>query len=319
MSRRKRWVLIGLMLLLIAVGPYLYSRLTASSRVVRVVGPEGSGRISPEVKDSFSVLIYNIAHGRGPVTSNLEEGGAEKRERIAEIGEFLKQIDADIVILNEVDFCSTWSGHQNQAEAIAQAAGYEFRGELRNYDWNFIYGSWKFGNAVLSRFPITEAEEIDLPSQQWWEPWLAGKKRAAKFRIHLAESKSIDVIPIHLEVRSEETRSRSVARLLSVVKASKVPVVLGGDFNSTPTGMPDSSKAPELGNAIDKLDQSGLFVREAVTAEKANFTYSSSKPKSTIDWIIPTKPNTILEYRVIDSTLSDHRPVFARIGLGSGE
>jgi len=290
----RRYLLLSVAgLLFIGLGPYLYSRLAASSRICRIYSDsETTPRASNFDPDSLSVVIFNIAHGRGPVDSNLEEGGQQKKERIQRIAEFLQQTDADIVILNEVDFSSTWSGHQNQAQAIAAAAGYPFRGEQRNLDFRFIYGSWKFGNAILSRFPISSSTVIDYPPVRWWEPYLVGKKRGAMFSVKLPNDQTINVVPVHLEHRSEEARS-------------------------TPTGMSGTRSVEGLGNTIDLLNRSELLNGPTLEGTDNDFTYPSDEPRIAIDWIFTTQNSELIEHRVIQSDLSDHLPVLARIRLDS--
>jgi len=155
----------------------------------------------------LSIVSFNIAHGRGTASSNWAEGGQPKQERIAAIAQKLKTIDADIVVLNEVDFNSTWSGGHNQAEAIAIAAGYRYRLEQRNLDFGFIYGSWQFGNTILSHYPIVDAQQIDFPPEKAWEDWLVGCKRGALATVRLTPDKTIRVGAVHLEHRSETVRA----------------------------------------------------------------------------------------------------------------
>lgn len=315
----RRYLLLSVAgLLFIGLGPYLYSRLAASSRICRIYSDsDTTPRASNFDPDSLSVVIFNIAHGRGPVDSNLEEGGQQKRERIQRIAEFLQQTDADIIILNEVDFSSTWSGHQNQAQAIAAAAGYPFRGEQRNLDFRFIYGSWKFGNAILSRFPISSSTVIDYPPVRWWEPYLVGKKRGAMFSVKLPNDQTINVVPVHLEHRSEEARFESANNIIEAVSQNKAPTVVGGDFNSTPTGMSGTRSVEGLGNTIDLLNRSELLNGPTLEGTDNDFTYPSDEPRIAIDWIFTTQNSELIEHRVIQSDLSDHLPVLARIRLDS--
>ena len=119
-ATKKRWIRRTVLLVVLAVvfGPYLVIRFASPGRVVQVFNTASSNQ-PPNASGEVSILIYNIAHGRGAISSNLEEGGAEKRARIKQIAKLIQDVDADIVILNEADFCATWSGHQNQAEALA--------------------------------------------------------------------------------------------------------------------------------------------------------------------------------------------------------
>lgn len=311
--RRIRWV-VGLVFAAMLL-PWLFSRLLSGSRMVRMrslpsTGVEEGDRIAPPRQ--LRVVGYNIAHGRGLAESNWQGGRREERkQRLDSIAKLLRELDADVVVLNEVDFDSSWSFSTNQAEYLAKAVGYSHWAEQRNLDARFLFWKWRFGNAVLSRFPIRNAEVIDLPSYSAGETWLAGKKRGLLCEVEIADRR-LQVAAVHLSHRSESVRAKSVDHLMSVVSEESSVVV--GDFNSTPTGFPQSASDPELGNAIDRLDGSGLFQRFPKTTPAAfELTFSSDKPRSVIDWIMISQSLEFVGNRVIASRLSDHRPVVADI------
>ena len=176
-TRRRKILLAILVLLGLLLGPYLTSRLRNPFRQIRL-RENAAAQATTTEPETLRVLTYNIAHGRGPTaTGNWEGTAEEKRARIGEIAELLIEIDADVVVLNEVDFSATWSGQQNQAEALARTAGYPFWVEQRNLDFRLLYGSWKFGNAILSRYPIASTQPLTYPPYATWEDWLAGSKQ----------------------------------------------------------------------------------------------------------------------------------------------
>ena len=72
---------------------------------------------------------------------------SERSDRLREIADFLIEVDADVVVLNEVDFDASWSGHLNQAEFLASRAKYPYRVEQRNLDFRVLGWTWRFGNA----------------------------------------------------------------------------------------------------------------------------------------------------------------------------
>ncbi|MEM9914360.1 MAG: endonuclease/exonuclease/phosphatase family protein [Planctomycetota bacterium] len=260
------------------------------------------------------MACYNIAHGRGLAQDNWSGGTPEERlQRLDEIADLLLNLDADVVVLNEVDFDASWSHRVNQAQYLAEAAGYRYIAEQRNLDFRMLWRTWKFGNAVLSRHPITHSELIDFPEFSAAESLLAGKKRGLACTLDV-NGRSIRVLAVHLSHRSESLRSRS-ADLLVVPPTE--PTILAGDFNSTPTGFPYSQSSEHHGNAIDKIDATGLFTRRPVDPpiDQGELTFHADEPKNIIDWIMATHELTMLDYRVVDSLLSDHRPIVADLLL----
>ena len=319
-TKFRRWVVLALLLLIL--GPYLYSRIQAPGRRIQLFNNLDNADVEHTIGDDLSIVSYNIAHGRGTASSNWDEGGAPKRERIAAIAQELKTIDADIVVLNEVDFNSTWSGGQNQAEAIAIAAGYQYRVEQRNLDFGFIYGSCQFGNAILSHYPIVDAQQIDFPAERAWEDWLVGCKRGALATVQLASGKTIRVGAVHLEHRSESVRAAGADRLLKLDEDEGGRLILAGDFNSTPRGFPHSRQPSDASNALDLIFESNAFHCLPESAPQASdYTFSTVEPKSVIDWIMVSRQSNLeqaspfTQYRVMDTTLSDHRLLNATIKL----
>lgn len=320
--KRRRWFWrVAVTVLIVGLGPYLYSRVKAPFQRVQIsTRPGAVGNVSEivELRKQVRVVTYNIAHGRGKAPSNWTEGGTPKRKRILEIAEFLKSQNADIVVLNEVDFCCTWSGHQNQAAAIADAAGYHYVIEQRNLDFRFAYGSFQFGNAILSHFPIAHAEQISFPAEKAWEDWLVGSKRGVVATIRTSRTQMIRIAAVHLEHRSESTRVAGAKVLEGLIDPLQtMPLIVAGDFNSTPEGFPASSQNSDGANAMDSLFASGGWQRRPLSEPtEAELTFSSIKPKSVIDWILVSGDRfPIREYRVVQSELSDHFAVLADVDL----
>jgi endonuclease/exonuclease/phosphatase family metal-dependent hydrolase len=261
------------------------------------------------------IASYNIAHGRGVAKSNWEGGDRAKRlDRLDQIADLLRSIDADIVVLNEVDFDSSWSYSVNQAKYLAERAGYPFWVEQRNLDFRILIWKWRFGNAVLSKFPITNAQIVDLPSYSTWEVVLAGKKRGVVCEIKAA-GQAIRVIGTHLSHRQELLRVNSANVLVDLASHGKLPTIIAGDLNSTPPTFPKSFSDPNNNNAIDTLDRSRLFKRLPHDRQptEQDLTFHSRQPHCVIDWVMIPEDWYFWKYRVVLSELSDHRPVYTEI------
>jgi len=196
----RRIRLIAIILLAIVLVPYGFSRVASSWRRLSV----HTSRDLPAGKrdnGTFRIACYNIAHGRGLATSNWRGGTAEERNtRLRQIADLLRHIDADIVVLNEVDFDSSWSSSTNQARYLAKQAGYPYWAEQRNLDFRVLTWKWRFGNAVLSRYPIVQASVVDLPGFSAVETFFAGKKRILNCTIELNGDK-VRVLAVHLCLR----------------------------------------------------------------------------------------------------------------------
>jgi endonuclease/exonuclease/phosphatase family metal-dependent hydrolase len=308
--------LLTVILFAIVLLPYCFSRVASCWRRVSVHSIE---ELSVDHHDDTAMKIacYNIAHGRGLAASNWEGGTAEaRRTRLSQIADVLRALDADIVVLNEVDFDSSWSKSTNQAHYLATHAGYSYWAEQRNLDFRVLIWKWRFGNAILSKYPIIQASVIELPAYSSFETFVAGKKRGVNCIISVNGDK-LRIIGVHLSHRSEVVRTRSAEMLIEIASSDTVPTIVAGDLNSSPTGFPNSQSDKNIGNAVDLLDVSSLFQRrpEQSPVDPAELTFRSDQPKSIIDWILVPRNCRILDYRVNSSTLSDHRPVVAKLSM----
>lgn len=311
--------MIGWLILLLAAAvllvPFVFSRLASLGRCVSVYSTGGGMEKTQAPDGRIRVACYNIAHGRGLAVSNWDGGSrAERIARLDEIADLLRRIDADVVVLNEVDFDASWSHSVNQAQYLADKAGYPYRAEQRNLDFQILFWTWRFGNAVLSKYPITDARVVDLPGYSSWETVLAGKKRAIRCEISLG-GRSVRVVGAHLSSRSEALRVSSANALADIAAGSTLPTIVAGDLNSTPPGFPESASDPDGNNAMETLDDASCFQRSPLSRPVAadELTFHCVEPRCVIDWVLIPLDWHFLQYSVELSQLSDHRPVHADI------
>ncbi|CAN5654144.1 hypothetical protein BH18ACI5_BH18ACI5_23420 [soil metagenome] len=90
--------------------------------------------------------------------------------------------------------------------------------------------------------------------------------------------------------------------LIARAKTSRMPVLAAGDFNAEP------------GSQVHKLMLAG-GLRDAwlECAAGDGFTYPADKPVKRIDYLFLADPLHCTDARVIESTVSDHRPLLVTI------
>ncbi len=170
------------------------------------------------MREKFRVVTYNIHKCKG----------LDLRTSPARIADVLREIDADIIALQEVVSVKDAENEENQAGFIAGELGCEFSiGENRK-----IRGG-AYGNVVLARFPITETKNFDI-TVAGREPrgcLHAGVKLDAGNHLHLYN--------IHLGTAFFERRAQ-VKRLLDAEILSRrhfAPRIVLGDFNEWTNGL----------------------------------------------------------------------------------
>lgn len=324
MLSSKSWRLI-LLVLGIVLLPTVYGRLLRKSRMLNLYAASATATGSPEITvardappppDTVRVLTFNIAHGRGLATSNFDGGDPETRlRRLDAIAETLKTLDADIVVLNEVDFATSWSQGVNQARYLADKAGYAHRLEQRNMDGRALLWTWRSGNAVLSKFPLGKPVIIDLPGFALWESQLIGKKRGLRCDVELP-GRTVRLFAMHLSHRSETLRVESAQRLLAETQQSPYPSILAGDTNSTLPHFPEAQFTPSGENAMQTCLDLGLTMQPLDAPTESQLTFPAAQPACVIDWILVDKTLSLTQYQVVPTELSDHCLVWADVAFG---
>jgi len=167
---------------------------------------------------SFRVTTYNIHKCRG----------LDRRVRPKRIAAVLEEIDADVVALQEVVGMDEATRELNQVRAIAEELELDFRiGENRR-----IHGA-AYGNALLSRLPITGAHNHDLTFRRY-EP-----RGCLEVAVGIDSQTSVQVFNVHLGTGFFERRYQA-HRLLEVIAGDakpSVPRLILGDFNEWTRGL----------------------------------------------------------------------------------
>lgn len=295
---------------------FLYNLIHVKDNVLKVKNINYHSVLKgKEFNGIIKLATFNIAHGRGTAKSNWSKKN-ERIKRLSAIASLLKEKNIDITVLNEVDFESTWSGNSNQAEIIAQEAGFKYVVEQRNYVLGLPFLKLKFGNALLSRFPIKKSVIVELHPYSRFESFVFGKKNGLISDVSITKDLSVKIFSAHLDHRSENTRVQCAKKIIDYAHKSLLPFLLIGDFNSSPSYFPNAEVDSSGLSAMDIILRSGLF--STLPTEKPSYdqmTFSSANPSQVIDWILVPKDWDILYYEVPDIKLSDHRPVIIYIRI----
>lgn len=280
----------------------------------------GLGRIAPpQAPASLRVATFNIAHARGGEFGASNWTGASAPEVLSHLAKIARQVadaDVEVLVLNEVDFEASWSRSIDQAKEIAARAGFRYVVEQRNVDVSLPFRRYRFGNAILSRYPVAEARAQRFPPLSKWEAVLAGNHDGVVAEV-AAPIGRFRVVAVHLEYRSEEVRLACARILKTLAEESPVPVIAMGDFNSLPSfarAHRGYTAPPE--NAVDFLLRSGtLSVSAAAVDWHQYLTFPSANPDRAIDWILSSPGLEQGAPSAVRSDLSDHLMVVAPISV----
>ncbi|HEX2390247.1 MAG TPA: endonuclease/exonuclease/phosphatase family protein, partial [Casimicrobiaceae bacterium] len=143
--------------------------------------------------------------------------GADGRYAPTRIVDVLREVDADIVALQEV---ASEQAHENFLRDLERETGFHVAaGLLRQRHGD------DFGNALLSRYPVQSVEHLDLTVDHY-EP-----RGAIDVCIDVGIALPLRVIATHLGLRPGERREQ-VRRIISAFERdSPHPTLLMGDLN----------------------------------------------------------------------------------------
>jgi endonuclease/exonuclease/phosphatase family metal-dependent hydrolase len=243
------------------------------------------------------------------VTWNIERGLAYDS-----ILDVLRGLDADVVLLQEVDRSCRRTDYRDVSRDLAEAlqmnwvAAGEFQeiGEARGRD------SAITGQAILSKFPIDNAKVLRFASQDRlrWSINPIQPRRGGRIALK-AETAGMLIYDTHIESGANETlQRRQVEEIIadqSGNQARQRPVLIGGDFNNGPilrSAMFGHLNAAAFADALGELGGRGPT------------SFGQEHP---IDWIFVKNVRPI-GGRVVGMKgppASDHFPVAAVLDFGS--
>jgi endonuclease/exonuclease/phosphatase family metal-dependent hydrolase len=189
-----------------------------------------------------------------PKSLRIVDWNIERGQQLQSVTDFLGGVNADILILQEVDLNARRTQRLNIAETIARKLemNYVFGREFQELVQGSKDSPAYHGHATLSKWPISNARLIRFSKQShFWQPhWFLpniepfqerlGGRIALVAHINVAGSKVV-IYNLHLESRgSDALRISQLGEVLSDATCyeAECPVIVAGDLNL------DASKEP---------------------------------------------------------------------------
>ena len=230
------------------------------------------------------VLCYNIHHAEG-VDGKLD---------VPRIARVILSVKPDLVALQEVDQKTKRTQKVDQVAELARLT------KMKSvFGANIDFQGGRYGNAILSRFPIARHKNHHLPNID------SGEQRGVlESEIKVSKEGSILFMATHFDHRRPAQERRASAKFINQMmgKHESTPAILAGDFNN----VPNSATLKEIGK---------LWVR---TNPEIAPTIPVAKPLRQIDYILvrPKERWKVVETQVLgEAVASDHLAIFAVIEL----
>lgn len=234
---------------------------------------------------SFRVLTWNIHHGEG-VDGKLD---------LARQAAFIKKVDPDAVLLQEVDVKTKRTGGVDQAAELGKLTGLEVTfGKAMNF------GGGEYGNAILTKAKPVASKVIPLPGGT--EP-RAALEVQIKDTHGLSADGTVTLVSVHWDHQVAASREAHAKQLAAGYAGKPGTVIFGGDLNCGPGDAPLKA-----------------FAAPWIVAKKQGaqiLTCPCPVPRSEIDFLL-VKPSptelSLPRYEVLQEILaSDHLPVVLEV------
>lgn len=229
--------------------------------------------------DTLSVLSYNI-QGYGALFS---------RRYLEGVARAIRRARPDVVGLQEVHRGTWASRFTDQMEALAELTGME-----ASFGRSLAFRTGEYGNALLTRGRVVEAEVRRLPGE-------AERRSLLACRLEL-EGRPLEVFVTHLAAwgrLGRTLRVRQARYIADRLAAAEAPFVLTGDLNAPP-GAPEL--APLLGHRQLRLCGRPHEPTHRLMRQRLDYVFTGSSFREVGSRVLRTGP-------------SDHFPVLATLRI----
>jgi len=239
-------------------------------------------------------------------------GGVDRRYDPSRVADVIRNLDPDVLLLQEVDAGVPRSNGDRQVDLLGELCGMRYRSWYPNVE---VRGGGHYGNAILSRYPLIESTNIDLS--------IRFKKRRSVLhgvvRVRHDEiDRTVHVYNMHLGLARFERRIQLRKFVDSHPFASlhhDTPVVVGGDLNDV-YGRLGELLHP-VGFRGPGAEGDGLGSARGVN--RRPLTFPAWGPLRALDAIFVRGAVDFVKLARCESELarraSDHRPLLAEVRL----
>jgi endonuclease/exonuclease/phosphatase family metal-dependent hydrolase len=271
--------------------------------------------------EMHDIVTSNFAPSRwivsAPKSLRIVDWNIDRGQQLQGVTDFLVGVNADILILQEVDLNARRTHRLNIAETIARKLemNYVFGREFQELVQGSKDSPAYHGQATLSKWPISKPRLIRFSRQShFWQPhWFLpriepfqerlGGRVALVAEINVA-GKKIITYNLHLESRgNDELRVSQLAEVLSDTAcwSADRAIVVAGDFNL------DASKAPVALALANARFQNAVASSRSIATTPAHGLFEGCRR---IDWAFVRGPLRASSGHVHGSVkASDHYPI----------
>ena len=296
----------------------------------------------------YTLVSWNIGFGAyEPDYGFFMDEGTESwawseerlRANIAGIADTLKEYDADLLLLEEVDTNSTRTYHVNELELLQNAlTQYPTSAFAQNYDSPFLFypitqphGRSRSGIWTASKFAATSASRVSLPVETGLTKLLDLDRCYSVTRLPVENGKELCLYTFHLSAYTSDGKiaTEQLELLLDDMQAEYEKgnyAIAGGDFNKD---LPEGGSEQYFGVSTEGHNWAQPIKRElfenrpltlcapideedpVASCRYADGPIHDGQLRVIVDGFIVSDNVSVAEARVLDDGFahSDHNPV----------
>ncbi len=214
----------------------------------------------PPLADELVVMTWNIRYAGGRLRFFWECNGergwmteGEVRDHLRALAEKINQVNPDVLLLQEVDVDSKRCAYIDNLQWLLDHTALDYGAYASQWKADYVpsdgVGRIDSGNAILSRWPLANAERLALPligSQDALTNYFYLKRNILRATIESAAGR-LWLVNTHTEAFAEDETKRehltTFAQVLDALDDAGERFVAGGDLNAVP---PDATRRADF-------------------------------------------------------------------------
>ncbi|NQU27119.1 MAG: endonuclease/exonuclease/phosphatase family protein [Candidatus Marinimicrobia bacterium] len=206
----------------------------------------------PATADTITVMTWNIRYGATQLPWFGDSCGDRVMLSEDEVFDGLEKllarintINPDIIFLQEVDVESKRTQYIDQVQWLLDHTAFNFGAYASMWKAQVIpsdgLGRMDNGNAILSRWPITDAERIQLPLRGDMDAltkYFYLRRNVIKAKIEIPGTDNVYAVGIHSSAfATDDTKQKQINKYIEIlddINSSGGVFISGGDLNAIP-------------------------------------------------------------------------------------
>lgn len=199
---------------------------------------------------NLRVMSWNLKYGGGRLDFFFDGWGDRTEMTLAEVEgnlaadyALIEQVKPDILLVQEIEVNSRRSAYVDMVQDLLDHTSMNYAAYYPVWDTRYApdeaFGRVEMGNAIFSRFPITEAQRHrseDRTDQAFYEDYFLLHRGIGRAVVQV-DDRDLAVWVVHAEAYDTDgTKKKHVDQAHALFSAEALPAIIGGDFNNLPPG-----------------------------------------------------------------------------------